>query len=416
MTTTRVATPASAAGERVARAADGVLRWLGDGRVGVALLLLTGLANAAAALLTGGARLLATWPYALLLGMVALSGVAAVAVRAPATWREWRRPSGVVAGRGALSRSLERPVAAAEAQAVLRDAGFRVREERRRGRWAVHGVRRGWSRLAAHLSHLALVVIVLGAAMGAAFGSETSFSLFAGDQALLDAPEPGFSSAIRLESFDAAFGTDGRPTRLDTEVTFLRDGDPVEKATLRVNEPGAFDGYLVHPWTYGPAARVRVTTLGGSALLDAPIPLDESSGGVPVGSASLPTAGLTLGLSLADADANLLGVTALAADGGVRDQARLRPGDEARLANVIVRLEGFDAWVTFLSRRDPGLGVLFAGAGLLCATLAIAFWAPRRRVTVRPSGAGTAILLRGELFDRPSDELDGLAVRLAGVR
>jgi hypothetical protein len=136
--------------------------------------------------------------------------------------------------------------------------------------------------------------------------------------------------------------------------------------------------------------------------------LSETRDGVPVGSASLPTAGLTLGLALADAASNELGVTALSAD-GVTDRARLRPGEEARLGDVIVRLEGFDAWVTFLSRRDPGLLVLFGGAGILCAALAVGFWLPRRRVTVRPAGAGTALLLRGEAFDRPGDELEALA-------
>ena len=395
-------------GDRGARTAEAVLRWLGDARIGIGLILLTGLANAGAALLPDGPTLIAGWPYALLLGMVALSGLAAVAVRAPATWREWRRPSGVPAGRGALARSIERSLAPDDAATVLRGAGYRVRAERRRGRWAVHGVRRGWSRLAGHLTHLAVVVIVLGVAIGAAFGSETTFSLFAGDQALLDAPQPGFSSAVRLEAFDARFGPDGRPTRLDTDVTFLRGGAPAATATLRVNEPGAFDGYVVHPWTYGPAARLRVTTLGGSPLLDAPVPLSGMRDGVPVGSASLPTVGLTLGLALADAASNELGVTALSAD-GVTDRARLRPGEEARLGDVVVRLEGFDAWVTFLSRRDPGLLVLFGGAGMLCAALAVGFWLPRRRVTVRPAGAGTAVFLRGEAFDRPGDELEILA-------
>ena len=415
MVSSRAPIPVRRPGDRVAGLADGVLRWFGDARVGIGLILLTGLANAGAALVPQGPAQLAGWPYAVLLGTVALSGMAAVAVRAPATWREWRRPSGVPAGRGGLARSIERAVSADDAESVLRNAGYRVRTERRRGRWAVHGVRRGWSRLAGHLTHLALVVIVLGVAIGAAFGSETTFSLFAGDQALLDTPHAGFSSAVRLESFDASFGADGRPTRLDTDVTFLREGAPASTTTLRVNEPGSFDGYLVHPWTYGPAVRIRVTTLAGSPLLDAPVPLDETRDGVPVGSASLPTAGLTLGLSLADAATNELGLTALSAD-GVADRARLRPGQEARLGDVIVRLEGFDAWVTFLSRRDPGLVVLFAGAGVLCAALAVGLWLPRRRVTVRPSGAGTAVLLRGELFDRPGEELERVTRMLHAVR
>jgi cytochrome c biogenesis protein len=272
-------------------------------------------------------------------------------------------------------------------------------------------VRRGWSRFAGQASHVALVLIVIGAAIGAAFGSETTFALLPGDQALLDAPRAGLSSAVRLESLDAEFGPDGRPRRLDTTVTFLRDGEAVKGETLRVNQPGAFDGYLVHPWTYGPAARLRVATLGGSALLDAAIPLDAEQGGVPVGSADLPTAGVTMGLALADASTNELGVSVVGAGGRV-DTARLRPGDEARIGDLVVRFDAFDAWVTFMARRDPGLGLLFSGAALLCASLAVTFWLPRRRVTIRPDATGLRLVLRGERFDRPDAELHRLVGRM----
>lgn len=378
---------------------------LGDARTGLVLLLVTGLVNVLAALHPDGSRVLDGWPYALLLGVLALSGVAAVAVRAPAVWREWRHPGAVHPGSGALeTRAISSPPPD-QLAGRLRAAGDRTSLERRRGRWAVHGVRRGWSRFAGQASHLALVIVVLGAAIGAAFGSEALFSLHAGDQALLDAPRAGFSSAVRLESFDAEFGPDGRPLRLDTTVTFLRAGEPVREEVLRVNEPGSFDGYLVHPWTYGPSVRLRVTTLGGSALLDAPVPLAESRAGSPVGSISLPSAGVSLGLALTDAAANELGVS-LVGESGLVDTARLRPGDERRLGNVVVALAGFDAWVTLLSRRDPGLLVLFGGAGLLCLSLAVGFWLPRRRVTIRPTSSGAVLFMRGERFDRPIDEME----------
>ncbi len=375
------------------------------------LLLITGLANVVAALLPGGPTLLDGWPYVLLLGSLALSGVAAAAVRVPATWREWRRPGAVRPGAGAMEVRVAREPNIDEVTVALAAAGYRTRRETIRGRWTVHAVRRGWSRFAGQISHLALVLVVIGAAIGAAFGSETTFSLLPGDQALLDIPSAGMSAAVRLEGLDAQFGPDGRPRRLDTAVTFLREGRPVASGTLRVNEPGAFDGYLVHPWTYGPAARVRVTTLGGRALLDAAIPLDGERGAVPVGAASLPTARLTLGLALADAAANELGVSVVDG-GGLVDAARLRPGEEARLGDVMVRFEAFDVWVTFLSRRDPGLAALFGGAGLLCTALAVSFWLPRRRLTVRPDGDGLRITLRGERFDRVDSELDRVLHRL----
>jgi cytochrome c biogenesis protein len=398
--------------DRLARGAERVLRVVGDGRTGLALLVATGAANAVAAVLPDGPRLLATVPYAVLLGALALSGVATVAIRAPAAWREWRRPGTIQPGSGALEANLD-DTPPERILAVLQAAGYRARMEESRGRWAVHGVRRGWSRFAGVGSHLAVVVIVVGAAVGAAFGSETLFSLLPGDQALLDTPRAGFSSAVRLEELDAAFGADGRPSRLDTRVTFLRDGRAVTERVLRVNEPGDFDGYLVHPWTYGPAVRLRVTTLAGSALLDAAVPLDDVRDGVPVGSASLPTAGVTLGLAITDADANELGVSVVGGDGLV-DSARLRPGDEARIGDLRVELTGFDSWVTFLSRRDPGLLILFGGATLLSASLAVAFWLPRRRVTIRPHRGGLRLILRGERFDRPADELARLGARLTG--
>lgn len=408
MTPTRVAVPATHRGDHLARVGERLLRLVGDGRTGLALLLLAGAANAVAAFLPDGPRLLDAWPYAVLLGAVALSGVAAMAVRAPAVWREWRNPGAVRAGSGVLRVAVSSTAGPDEVTRLLGDAGYRTRTEVTRGRWAVHAVRRGWSRFAGLISHLAVVVIVLGAAIGSAFGSETTFSLLPGDQALLDSPRVGLASAVRLERLDAAFGPDDRPTQLDTTVTFLRNGEPVREAVVRVNEPGDFDGYLVHAWTYGPAVRLRVTSLGGGALLDAPVPLDRVRDGVPVGAAELPTAGVTLGLAITDAARNELGVSLVGAS-GLTDSARLVPGQEERVGDLLVELTGFDAWVTFLSRRDPGFPVLLLGAGAMCAALVVAFWLPRRRVSVRPGRAGLDLLLRGERFDRPGEELDRLA-------
>jgi cytochrome c biogenesis protein ResB len=403
--------------DRIALAAQRLLRLLADARLALALLLLAGAWNAAAAALPSGAWLLASPPYLVLLGLILSAGMASVAVRLPAAWQEWRRPSIVAEGSDvpAATIPVERSLDHASHESLLaavRAAGYRVLEHGRGDRWALAGTRRGWSRLVGQLSHLALVLMLVGAAGGRAFSTETTFSLLPGEQALLDAPRSGFTDAVRLDRFDAAFGSDGRPVKLDATVTFLRDGKPAGTQLLQVNRPGAFAGYLVHGWTYGPAVRVRVATLGGQPLLDAPVPLDAVVGGMPGAFAELPTAGMTLGLTLVDADANELGVTA--SDGsGVVDSVRLRPGDERRVGSVTVRLVGFDAYLTFLSRRDPGMGILFGGAALLVGCLAVALWLPRRRMTLRTADGGLRLILRGERFDRPDGELAKLVAMLA---
>jgi cytochrome c biogenesis protein ResB len=416
MTSPRVAVVPMPVADRLARAAERSLRVLGEGRTAITLLLAAGAANVAAALLPGGAAVLDGWPYALLLGVVVLSAMAGVAVRLPSAWREWRRPVAVRPGAGVLRASLLSGAGPDAVGSQLRAAGYRVRTESTGGRWAVYGVRRGWSRLAGLVSHLAVVVLVLGVAVGAAYGSEATFTLLPGDQALLDAPRAGFSSAMRLDHFAAEFDTDGRPRVLDTSVTFLRDGQRTETRVLRANEPGGFDGHLVHPWSYGPAVRMRVMTLDGSPLLDGPIALEAERDGVPVGSVAIPTVGVSLGISIASAEANQVGLSVVDGVGAV-ERARLAPGEETRIGPLLVRFDRFDAWVTFLSRRDPGLGLVMGGAALLAASLAVALWLPRRRVTVRSTPAGaTLLLLGGEPLDRPTAELERLIERLGDAR
>ena len=407
--------------DRLARAGDGLLRRLGDVRVGIGLLLVAGAVNALAAAMPSGAWLLRTPPYLALLGAVLVTGIAAVAVRTPPAWREWRRPVPLVASRDALRAEI--PLAAEQHGAAevmplvaqaLRRAGYRVVVDGADDRAVVAGVRRGWAHFAGLLAHLAVVAVVVGAGIGLAFGHEETFSLLPGQQALLDAGRPGFSDAVRLERFDAAFGADGRPSRLDTQVTFLRDGRPVQSATLQVNSPGSFDGYLVHGWTYGPAVQLRAVTLAGRPLLDSALPLDALIGGVPGAFSELPTLGVTLGISLVDATANRLRVTA-ADSSGLLDSATLQPGTTQRIGPVEVTIEELSTYVTFLSRRDPGMGILFGGVACLVAGLAVALWLPRRRVTVRASPSSLIVTLRGGRLEDAAPELRRVEAAIRAV-
>lgn len=403
---------------RLAPAADRLLRLLGDPRLAIALLLAAGAWNAVAAAAPDGPRLLDGAPYGVLLGAILLSGLAAVVVRAPIAWREWRRPAPLPPSPDQLSAVLERPgpMTAADRDAVvraMRSAGYRVREHGAEGRWATAGVRRGWSRFLGLASHLALVVVLVGATMSTAFSAERTFSLTPGSQAFLSDPGPGRTEALELIGFDPAFGADGRPLRLDVEVAFLRDGQRVETRTLRVNEPGAFGGLLVHGWTYGPAANIRVTTVAGRPVWDAAVPLDGSLGERAAGIAELRAVATSLGVVLADADANALSVGVATNSGGLLDAVVIEPGESLRVGSLLVSHEGLTSYVTFLARRDPGAPVLFGGAAALVGSLAGALWLPRRRATVRMVPDGLAVAVRGERFDRPDGELARLERRIA---
>jgi len=403
--------------DRLARRADKVLRALGDARLGVVLLVAAGVANLVAAAHAEWRGMLDSPPYLVLVGAVVITGIAAVAVRIPPVWREWRRPTPLSSSRDVMAEVL--PLLGGQTAAdrsrmltALRSAGYRLSEQDTPRGWVVAATRRGWSRFAAIASHLSLVLLVVGGAMGTAFAEETNFGLFPGEQSLLAAPRPGLTTAVRFDGLDSEFDSRGRPLRFDTRVTFIRDGRVARSQVLQVNAPGDFDGYLVHAWTYGPAVDLRVEDLNGQALFDGWVALGGSptSGRAPF--VELPSLGTTIGVSLADAATNQARLIA-ADQRGVSDTVVLSPGERRRLGRTQITLRGFAAYVTFLSRRDPGMGVLFAGGFLLAGAQAVAFYLPRRRLDLRAADGKLLLRVRGERFDDVRPELQRIANLLA---
>lgn len=409
--------------DRLARRADRALRVLADARLGVALLVAAGVANLAAAARAEWRWALDSPAYLALVGTILITGVAAVAVRIPPVWREWRRPGPLVHSRDVLVGEVPlggELTASARARivAVLASAGYRLAEAATPGGWGVAGTRRGWSRFAAIASHLSLVLLVVGGALGTAFAEETRFGLFPGEQSHLAAPRPGLTTAVRFDGLDAEFDSRGRPLRFDTRVTFIRDGQVARSQVLQVNAPGDFDGYLVHAWTYGPAVELRVEDLAGQALFDGWVALGGEATDSRAPFVELPSLATTIGVSLAEAETNQARLIA-ADQHGVSDTVILGPGERRRLGPTQVTLRGFAAYVSFLSRRDPGVGLLFAGGFLLAGSQAVAFYLPRRRLDLRTADSRLILRVRGERFDDVRTELrrvSGIVARAAAAR
>lgn len=397
--------------DRVGRRVEQYLRRLGGPRVGVVLLLAAALTNAAAALAPAWRWLLDSPPYLVVVGGIALSGIATVAVRGPAAWREWRRPTSVHG-----SELLVSEISVADASRIrvgdlgmlLAGRGYRIQRSDRRGVWQLAGVQHGWSRFAGIGSHLSMVVLVVGAAIGTAFAEETRFGLFPGEQSLLGAPRPAATAAMRFDRLDATFDETGRPVRFDTHVTFLDEGASVSSQVLRVNEPADFAGHLVHAWTYGPAVAVRITDLGGGVLFDGWVALGDDPRGNRAPFVELPQLGATVGFEITDAATNTLAAIGAEESGRLIGSVQMQPGDQARLGQAVLRLGRFGSYVSFMSRRDPGVFVVFGGAALMCATLAAAFYWPRRRIDLAPTADGLRLRMRPDRFDDASREFERL--------
>ena len=149
-------------------------------------------------------------------------------------------------------------------RAVLKKDGFNVKET-----WEDNGLRfcsqkGGWSRLGVYITHISILVIMLGAITGMIFSQESFISLPEGDISSVTYPIPdsgetepiplGFS--IRCDNFEVEFyGKTERPRLFKSMVTIIQNGKEILKKSIIVNDPLTHKGSTFYLSDYGVSER-----------------------------------------------------------------------------------------------------------------------------------------------------------------
>ncbi|NNJ99747.1 MAG: cytochrome c biogenesis protein ResB, partial [Desulfatitalea sp.] len=126
------------------------------------------------------------------------------------------------------------------------DSGFAITAER--------GL---WTRLGVYAVHLSIVVLLLGALIGAQFGFQGFVTLVEGDQANTISLEKANHNKvlpfhIRCDEFEVQFYKGGRrPKTFRSSLTILEQGQEVLRKDIRVNDPLRFKGIGIYQSTYG---------------------------------------------------------------------------------------------------------------------------------------------------------------------
>jgi cytochrome c biogenesis protein len=317
------------------------------------------------------------------------------------------------------------------------------------------------------LFHWSLFVILIGAVYGKGFGFTGQATVVEGEtwteshvgydlppsegRFFSEGMHTGFQ--VRVEDFDATFHPNGVPRDFVSRVELIEgDGTSLGVREIRVNEPLEHRGVKLYQLGYGWAPVIEVRRdgrlLAGSPILfitDDPGDLSRPWRGVIKLPSLEPQVGLELTL-LPDPVAATAGAPMLEARNPFTLFQAWRGDLRLTAAQSVFRLDkrGLEPWESggvglgqtvelpggleitfrelreytqFLVKRDPGLGVMLAGAVLILLGILPALYSSRRRVWVRaePSGTGTRLRVGGFALQRRAafeEEFRGLVREL----
>jgi cytochrome c biogenesis protein len=136
----------------------------------------------------------------------------------------------------------------------------------------VRKTKKGYARLGTYLTHLSVLLILVGGLIGAVWGFKGYVEVLEGgvvEEIFLNNPQQSMQPLgfqVRCDAFQVDFYPDGSPREFVSTLTFLEGGRTVlDHVPLRVNHPISYGGLTFYQASYGIGARpiVEVRKGGG---------------------------------------------------------------------------------------------------------------------------------------------------------
>lgn len=346
-------------------------------------------------------------PFATILTVLAVAIAVCTINRAPGIWLAIAHPT-VTTTHGFLrnaetSAGFSSPLSphelTGELTAAMQAGHYRTMTEDRNGEIHLYADRWRLSRLATFPFHLALIMILAGGIVGAAWG-------FRDDQFII--PEGsvralghGTGLDVRLDDFSEVYREDGSALEYRSDITMLRNGEPVNAGSMTVNNPLTFGDIVFYQSGFGQAVALMIADSEGQILFDDALPLgpfrSRLNSDAPAARMDLVPAGVAMSIVAPDENPT---------NAPERDTLQLRPGQmffmirplgpdspiEQPIGATVSQGESIelgDLTLTFVRERrfsvlqvarNPGIPLFIAASVLLVGGLAVTFYFPHRRV------------------------------------
>ena len=294
--------------------------------------------------------------------------------------------------------TLDTPVAAAAVKKGLRSAGYRALTDDGES-VAMYADRFRLSRLGTFLTHLSLIMILIGAVMGTLFGwNDDQFIVAEGTTQTLPLSK---DISVRLDQFEDEWYPSGAPKDYSSQLTIFDNGKEVKTGTTRVNSPLVYKGIAFNQSFYGQVAVLQVKDAGGNEIMNQSVPLawTSTSGNRPIGWVEVPNT---------DYKAYIVGPEPGTYDqavplGGVRLELYGKEGNLVDIKDLQRNQDVVSNGLTFRFLRegrftglkvvkDPGVNIVWIASALMVVGLVMVFWFPHRRMwaLVSPRADGGA--------------------------
>jgi cytochrome c biogenesis protein len=286
-----------------------------------------------------------------------------------------------------FSVDMSTATAATAVRQGLRSAGYRSLTDGGES-VAMYADRFRFSRLGTFLTHLSLVLLLIGAIMGRVWGwKDDQFIVAQG--ATREVPLAKDIS-VKLEQFQEEWYVEGPPKDFSSELVIYDRGQEVERGTVRVNSPMSYKGISFNQAFFGQVAVVEVKDAAGNDVFNEGVPLAWTSnqGKRPVGFMEIPGqqfTGYIVGPEPGSYDTAVpLGTVRLELyDKTTKRLLKI----ESLPRNQDVQAEGLtfrflrESQFTGLKVvKDPGVNIVWLASGLMVLGLVMVFWFPHRRM------------------------------------
>ena len=352
--------------------------------------------------------------FRVLLAVLACSVTMCTLNRLEPVWRTLRTPVIRRSDRyyeTARARRVLPPLPAQRIRAVLAGERYRLRELHD-GAVYLLGDRNAWARGGTLASHTALLLLILGGAVGTLFGFKEDLAIPNGASLPVYPVGTTNNITVRNESFVAQFRPDGSPADYYSDLVLVQNGVEVARQRVRVNEPLHYAGLAFHQSSFGPAVDVEVRDVGtGNVVLSQVVNFFDAVQGVPVDRETLPTND-ELFLMLPPRATPFLAAQVFKGD-ALQGVAAIEIGATQRIGDYLVTFRGPTQYTVIRVARNAGEGLLFTAAVLFIGGVLATFWFPRRRLWIRADERSTVLTGTADRTFDLDGELDRLVKELA---
>jgi cytochrome c biogenesis protein len=263
-----------------------------------------------------------------------------------------------------------------------------------------------FSRLGTLVSHLSLILLIIGFLVG-------SFSGFRDDAFIVAegyAREVGHNTGLTLGlvAFTANFWPDGTPQEYRSDIVLFKNGQPVKNAAVRINHPLSYAGVRIYQSFYGPVAEIHIRNIDDNQSVSNAVALTGIMNAEPYqrpfGRLDLPVTGLTAflvapAINIYDPilKKGQIGIE-IYEDGAAvpADWLILNIGEEKEVQGMEFSYIKEASFSGFIIKHDPGAWLVWMAFGLFLAGISMVLFLPYYFVQamVKPDKDEVCIYLR----------------------